>query len=594
MTKTFNKNTNGNKKVSPHQSRAKLQKPEPGNAKGIAGDKAFQYIGLLLVVAVFFILYKQSLRFSLIDWDDYGYIKNNPDIHNFAIGKFFTSFYGGNYHPITCITWAIDYSLGALDGKGYHLTNMLFHATNIVLVYFFVKLLFEKKEMALLTAALFAIHPMHVESVAWISERKDLLYGCFFLLSLIAYLNYIRQDQKKYYAASLSLFTFALLSKSAAVVLPLVLLLIDYFKGRKITIACLAEKVPFFLLSIIFGLIALKSQQTSMDYGFAPHFPLINRFFIACYGLTHYLVSYVFPFKQALLHPYPVHETAALPWYIYASVIPMMLMVVAGIVVKTHRKTILFTLGFFLINLVLVIQLLPVGRAIVADRYVYIPYLGLSMLLGYFLFLTGRRFRLVLYGSGAIWMIILGVQTYSRLPVWKNSLSVFSDVISTHPEDESGWYNRGLVYYYLNDYKAALADYDASLARKPDNAPALYNRSLVKKQFQDYEGVLDDLNKAIALEPGYIDARKNRGIANAIFKDYPGALNDFSVVLKQFPNDTSTLINRGLTWSNLNEKEKACADFQKAAMLGSDRALRFATEMCGQPENPMMVDPASR
>jgi tetratricopeptide (TPR) repeat protein len=348
------------------------------------------------------------------------------------------------------------------------------------------------------------------------------------------------------------------------------------------TAESLLLKLPFFLTSILFGLIALKSQQTSMSYEFAPHFPLISRIFIASYGITHYVLSFIYPFKQSPLHPYPVQDDDALPWYFFGSMLTIFLMIFCMVYFRKYRKIFVFTLGFFIINLMLVIQLLPVGKAIVAERYTYLAYPGLSMLMGYFLFGFSGKFKKILLAAVAIWLIFLSVKTYARLPVWENSLAVFSDIITTHPKEESGWYNRGLVRFYMKDYKAALEDYNASLALKADNAPALYNRSLVKKEFQDYQGVLDDLNKAIALEPGYIDARKNRGIANAIFKDYQGAMNDFSVVLKQFPDDTSTLINRGLIWVTLDKKEKACADFTKAARLGSSRASKFASETCIQ------------
>ena len=581
-TKTSSKPASGNYKADLKAVRSKPRQPKTAITERSLQDKFLEYLPLAVIVLAFFMIYSQALNFDLLDWDDYGYIKNNPDVQNFSIRNFFTSFYGGNYHPLTCITWSVDYYLGGLNGKSYHMTNMLLHVLNIVLMYFFVKFLFERKDIALFTAALFAIHPMHVESVAWVSERKDVLYACFFLLSLIAYLRFIRNDHKKYYLASLVLFILSLLSKSAAVVLPLVLLLIDYFKEKKITTESLLLKLPFFLISILFGVIALKSQQTSMSYGFAPHFPLISRLLIASYGMTHYLLSFVFPFKQSALHPYPVAVGEALPWYFFGSAITIFLIIFCIIYFKKYRKILLFAFGFFFINLLLVIQILPVGKAIVAERYTYLAYPGLAMLLGYLLFGFSGRSKNIILVSIAAWLIFLSVQTYARLPVWKNSLTIFSDIISTHPEEESGWYNRGLVRFYMKDYKAALEDYNASLALKADNAPALYNRSLVRKEFQDYQGVLDDLNKAIALEPGYIDARKNRGIANAIFKDYQGALNDFSMVLKQYPDDTSTLINRGLIWTTLDKKEKACEDFTKAARLGSSRASKFASEACLQ------------
>ncbi len=532
------------------------------------------------ILLIFFMIYGQSLSFSLIDWDDYGYIKNNKDVHDFNLVQFFTSFYGGNYHPLTCITWAIDYQIGELNGKSYHFTNILFHALNVVLVWLFIKRLSGRAELGFFAAAVFAFHPMHVESVAWVSERKDVLYAFFFLLSLIAYLRFLEKEEMKFYLISMVFFLLSLLSKSAAVILPLVLFLVDYFRERKITGATLLQKVPFFILSIIFGLVALKSQQTAMDYGFAPHFTMADRLFIAAYGITHYLVSFIFPVKQAALHPYPVAAGEILPWYFYASAIIPLIMVAAVVFVKRYRPVLLFALGFYIVNLLLVIQFLPVGKAVVADRYTYLPYIGLSFLTGYLIFNAKPPMKQVLAGVALAWLVILAVTTYRRLPVWKDSYALFSDIIEKYPAEESGYYNRGLVLYYTKDYKAAKADFDEAIRLKPANAPALYNRSLVRMQFQDYQGILDDLNKALALEPDYIDARKNRGIAKAIYRDYEGALQDFSYVLDRQPGDTSALVNRGLTWINMNDRDKACTDFRKAAGLGSVRASGFLNQYC--------------
>ena len=544
-------------------------------------NSLINYFPIAFIILVFFIIYSQVSSFDIVDWDDYVVIKNNPDIQSLNnIGKFFTSFYNGNYHPLTTLSWAINFYFGKLNGTGYHLTNIFLHAINIFLVYLFIKKLFNRNDISLFVAALFAIHPMHVESIAWISERKDVLYAFFFLLSLNAYIHFIHKEKKYFYWFSLLFFALSLLSKSAAIILPLVLLLIDYFKNIPFNYKNIFSKIPFFLLSIIFGIIAIKSQHTAMEYGFAPHFSWFSRIFIASYGIVYYILNLFFPFHQSPLHPYPINENDTLPVYFYSSVLIILLFFFLIYFLKNHRKILIFGIGFFLINLALVIQLLPVGKAIVAERYTYLPYIGLYSLLGYFLFNSNKKTKKILLTGAFAWMLFLAFKTYTRLPVWKNSIALFSDIIEKYPKEESAYYNRGLTKYYLENYKGAFRDYSKAIQLKPDNAVALYNRSLIYKQWQDYNGILFDLNKAISISPDYMDARKNRGIAQAMLKNYDNAVKDFNYILQKNPNDTTVLLNRGITYLNMNNPSGACADFSEAMGLGCKSASVIFSANC--------------
>ena len=556
------------------------KKKQPEKEK--TGPDYMSYLPLLATVIIFFIIYNQVLTFELTDWDDYGYIKTNPDIQNFAISKFFTNFYMGNYHPLTCISLAIDYNFWQLNGKGYHLTNILFHAMNICLVFFFIKKLTERKDIAWFAAILFAVHPMHVESVAWVAERKDVIYGFFFLFSLIAYLQYIKTNKMMLYVASLLLFILSLLSKPAAIILPIVLLLLDYFKNVQFNFRNILLKIPFFIISFCFGLVALRSQQVAMQTVFAPHFPFLQRIFIASYGFTYYILSLFYPFSQSPLHPYPVTPSDPLPLYIYLSGIVIIALILLIILVKRHQRVLIFGTVFFIINLLMVIQIIPVGQAIVAERYTYLPYLGLYIILGYLLFSMKPKTRNSLILVVSLWIIVLCFKTYYRLPVWKNSETLFSDIIEKYPKEPNAYYNRGLYKYNSGRFREAGEDYLKAIEVKPDYTLAYFNLSLVSMQLQDYKGVLEQLNKAISIEPDYIDAHKNRGIARAILKDYPGALNDFEFVLQKFPNDTSALLNRGITYINLNKLNQACEDFSRASHAGCNGAIALSSKYCGK------------
>jgi len=223
------------------------------------------HLGLAFILIATLISLYPNLNNEFVNWDDIIYVMNNDLIRSFSFDNFwkiFSSFYMGNYHPLPLLSFAFDYSIFEMDPFGYHLHNLILHLVNVGLVYFFAWHILNKQTIpSLVIALLFGIHPMHVESVAWISERKDLLYTTWYLLGLIAYVFYIKTSQRKYILWTLIAFLLSLLSKAQAVTFPLILLLLDYFYSRKFTRLVILEKAPFFALALVFGLIAIYAQK---------------------------------------------------------------------------------------------------------------------------------------------------------------------------------------------------------------------------------------------------------------------------------------------------------------------------------------------
>ena len=220
--------------------------------------KSSKWIYAFAAVVITAIAFFPSLSNGFTNWDDEVYVINNENIREFSWEKikyWFGAYHHGNYHPLTMVSYMWEYSISELNPSIYHINNYILHLLNTALVFFFIYKLTDKKEVAIIVATLFGVHPMHVESVAWISERKDLLYSVFYLSTLIVYLGYKHSPDWKKYLLLLVLFVASLLSKSAAVVLPIVLLLIDYYQQRKLTIKLIIEKIPLFALSIVFGVL---------------------------------------------------------------------------------------------------------------------------------------------------------------------------------------------------------------------------------------------------------------------------------------------------------------------------------------------------
>lgn len=563
---------------------------KPKTQKSAGQPRFIHPLSLAGIAIVTLLVYSGSLSNGILNWDDNKYLLENPYLHDLSfngIRAIFSSFYMGNYHPLTSLSWSIEYALAGFNSKVFHVTNLLLHTANAILVFYLVKRLLKDHWAGVLASLLFALHPMHVESVAWIAERKDVLYTFFFLFSLIYYLRYKETARVSDYVIAIVFFVLSLLSKSAAVALAPVLFILDYFLQRKWDARAFYEKIPFLALSVAFGLLALASQGKAMEEDFAPQFPILQRLLIVCYNFDYYLLSFFVPFKLSPLHPYPVMPGSPLPLLFSLSPLLPLLLIIGIYFAKDYRRLLISGLTFFLLSMVMVIQLIPVGRAIVAERYTYVPYIGLSIIVVAFAlkwmrsksqmtdFLRVAPLLIIIFSL----FVFAGISN-ARTRVWKDSDSLFSDIIKKYPGDAWAYYNRGLTRFYKQDMDGAIEDYSKSLSLKPDNTVAWFNRSLAYANKQDFQRVIKDLDKALTLKPDYVDALKNRGNAKAGLKDFPGSVEDFTKALSINPADTGILVNRSISFYNLQELDKACSDLAEARRLGSVRAVGIQAEIC--------------
>ena len=609
--------------------------------KETPGKNSQSWIWVCLIILATAISYSNSLKNGFVNWDDDTHVYANQDIRNLdgpAVRTFFTSYYLKMYAPVTMISYALDYKIGGLDPAVYHRTNLIIHLLNAALVFFFLYRLTGKKAVAVISALFFGIHPLHVESVAWISERKDLLYVFFYLGGLIAWIG--RRDGKMprtCYGLALFLFILSLLSKSSAVTFPLILLLIDFYRephfsdspARKTLIHCL-DKIPFFLLAIAFGILSLFSQKViGTDVDYVVGYTVIDRAFMGAYALTFYLIESVFPWKLSAIHPMPIKPGGFLPVSYYLSIVVVIGFVALFVkVIRSYRDTrrfsmpskageihfiykdALFGLLFFLFTISLIL-FIPVGSAIVAERYTYLPYIGLFMipgrLLTYFYLAGSKSRRYVLTAAVVSAAVLFSGMTYARNRVWKDSMTLFSDTIKKNPdasvaynnrgnllmeqEDFEGamddfnkaielknfdaYNNRGILKNRIKDYKNALDDFNlAERSSGGDKAKVLYNRGIAKLNLGDFRGAEEDFSGAIGINPRYADAWSNRGFVRyEKLSDAYGAITDFDEAIRLDPDDPYTVFNRGNALLISGKIAEALADYDRVI----ERAPQFAT-----------------
>jgi protein O-mannosyl-transferase len=442
--------------------------------------------------------------------------------------------------------------------------------------------------MAAIVSLFFGIHPMHVESVSWISERKDVLYVFFFLLGLIAYLRHSETRKIGWYILTFLLFMLSCLSKGMAVVFPVILLLIDYLRDVKWERRLLIEKIPFFLLSTMFGIIAITIQQSGQAITAMNTFTVFQRLMVVSYGAIMYIVKFFVPYKLSALYPYPdIYNPNGLPLIFYLSPFILLVIIIALIYFfRKKEKEIVFGLLFYFVSVALVLQVISVGSAVMADRYSYLSYIGLLFVVAYIInkawqskngmWASMKYPVMIIIIIGAV---IFSYQSYARTQVWENTETLWTDVITNYPDASLAYISRAKYYDTRNAPAKALADYNTALKMNVFSATsykdAHYNRALLYSAYGKFDSSLADFNKVTRVDPGYVGAFINRGLLYYSMKKNNLAIADFNKAIALDPNNADAYSNKGLLYYENFLDDSAMTNFNKAIELNPTTATYY-------------------
>ncbi|MCD4682766.1 MAG: tetratricopeptide repeat protein [Bacteroidales bacterium] len=580
-----------------------------GKNKSFINFSKFSWLPwLAFILLITFLVYWPVLQNDFLKtWDDDRYILENPHIQKLnptTIGKMFTIYYDGHYHPLTLFSLAIDYQIGSLSPQTYHTSNLILHLINTLLVFWFIFLLFKKKNtvIPLVSALLFGICTMHVETVAWASERKNLLYAFFFFVSIIAYLYYIEKNKKWLYVLSILLFLFSILSKVMAISLFVTFVLVDFYYDRKLlSRKVIVEKIPFFILAVLFGIVAIFAQTSSWGEDLSQtHYSFFERILFAGFAFIMYLVKLIIPFKLSGFYPYPEMMQGLIIFRNVLFVLLSLFIVFVGFYLRKKSKVLFFGILFFASNIFLLLKLfeVPAGDYIMADRYGYIPSIGLFLIMAYGLenlFRKNTSIKRIGQGLLILYTIFIALQTFNRVSVWKDDVSFYSDIISKYPKAEVAYTNRGAIRKESRELQSALADFNKAIQLGKKDFKAYSNRGAVYTDLGEYQMALNDYQKAISLKPnhpqvladyGYAqlntgdikgaistfdktiriknynpEVYNNRGTAKFKMGDLRGAIRDYEAASTQNPDYLNAHYNRGLARINLGEYQKSISDF---------------------------------
>ena len=457
---------------------------------------------LLLVVAA----YAKATGFEFTHWDDGYYVVDNPVIRSLSppsLYAAFSRFFMGNYAPLQIVSYAADYRVWGLNPFGFHLSNMVLHALNAVALFFLVKNITGRSLSGWIAAALFAVHPLNVEAVAWVAQRKTLLAQFFFLLAFLEYLDWTNGKKRGRYILSSALFAASLLSKVSTITLPLLLVLYDVcYRDRSVRCA-IADKIPFFFLSGLFAALALIAQSSAYHGVFAYHGgSLLGNAFTTIVAVARYVVN-IF---------YPVHLSAYY-YFSYSSMFSypvlgsLLLLFFVGVLLYRGRKNkpVLFWAGWFFIALIPNLQLIPLD-AVMADRYLYLPAIGAYVLMGSAW--EGLRHAwsdspfahrsIVICGAGIL--VLFGLVSFQRLNVWQDDYALWS---ATAREDPSPMAYNNLAAYWgsAGELEKAKEALEAALRIEPNDFMATKNMGKLLAMKRDFPGAVAYLARAARISP---------------------------------------------------------------------------------------------
>jgi tetratricopeptide (TPR) repeat protein len=586
------------------------------------------------------LVYLPSLQNDFILWDDDLYVYENPFIRSFGSDFFrwaFSDFRAGNWHPLTWMSHALDYAIWGLNPLGHHLTNIILHALNTLVVVLLVVKLLEAavhasrpsgksgtlpndlmkrpdfpisflNDRTTLTAAgmtglLFGLHPLHVESVAWVSERKDLLCALFFMLSITTYIRYAgrgvplwtpgmtepgRQFLNKYYLAAFGLFVLSLLSKPMAITLPVVLLILDWYPlGRiqsfKTVRAAVVEKAPFIVLSLVSSVLTVIAQRAGESIRSIEFAPFSTRILVAAKSLAAYIWKMILPLNLSPFYPYP-GETSLLSIQYLSSIALVSGVTIACVVVSKRQKLWLAVWGYYVITLIPVLGIIQVGLQSMADRYTYLPSLGPFLLTGLLAAWAwaritekwGRHATYLAVTAFVAVIISLSYLTFRQTGIWRDSIVFWSYVIEKGAERSPlAYYNRAIAFEKTGRIDEAIADYDKAIALYPSYHEAYNNRAIVFKKIGLFDKAIADFDKAIALKPDQYMVYNNRALVFERVGLYDRAITDFDRVIALNPSFAAAYNNLGRVFRKAGQLDRAIDYYNRAISLNEAYAEAY-------------------
>ena len=558
---------------------------------------------------------------GFINYDDSMYVYENAYVQSGLNGDSVKQAFSSelvrksaNWHPLTWLSLMLDHSIFDLNPSGYHLINLLFHVMNTVLLFLILLRMTKTIWPCAFVAALFAIHPLHVESVAWIAERKDVLSTFFWMLTLGAYSYYVEHPGFRRYFFVILFFALGLMAKPMLVTLPFVLLLLDYWplqrfgeinprqnvqpealktltsdrqkkKPKKknavkeildakktdhpeykwsLIYPLLWEKIPLFVLALLSSVATYMAQQKGGSVSSVEVLSPAVRIGNAFISYIAYIGKMIWPNNLSVFYPYP---EGLLLWQVFGAL--FLLIVITIAVFRMGKRHAYLATGWlwYLGTLVPVIGIVQVGSQAMADRYAYIPLIGLFIMVAWGipgLLKEWKYRREMLFAAAALSIVCLSIISWKQVGYWQNNFTLYDHALAVNDNSWLAYDNRGVAYYGQGRYKQAIEDFNRAIEIKPRHEKTYNNRGNAYHALGGYQQAIEDFNRAVEIKPDFPEAYNNRGNVYLSLGNYKKAIEDINKAIEIKPDYATAYNSRGNIYLALGNHHQAIEDYGRA------------------------------
>ncbi|MDL1964210.1 MAG: tetratricopeptide repeat protein, partial [Deltaproteobacteria bacterium] len=531
----------------------------------------------LLLIAAILIAYWQVKNFDFIDYDDESYVTKNPHVRagltREGIIRAFTTDHEANWHPLTWLSHMLDCELYGLNPMGHHWTSLQIHIANTLLLFLILQYMTGALWRSAFVAALFALHPLHVESVAWVAERKDVLSAFFGMLTILAYCRYAKQPSIAGYILIILFLGMGLMAKPMLVTLPFLLLLLDFWPLGRLRFATISrlvpEKIPLFVLSAVSTFVTYFVQQHGGAVTSLEVLPLKIRIANALISYLSYIEKMIWPSGLAVFYPYPER---LLGQAVLSGLVIFCLSVL--VIQNSHRFPYLVT-GWlwYLGTLVPVIGLVQVGSQSMADRYTYIPLIGLFIIVAWGIADILMRYQIKRVALAIVYSSVLAffmISAWFQVRHWQNSVTLFTHTLNVTHNNSHAHYSLGYALARQGKLDKAIVHYSRALQINPNYTIALNSLGYALAHQGKIDKAIVHYSRALQINPDYVNAHNNLGNALAHQENIKGAFFHYYEALRINPDYDGAYFNLGKIYANQGKIGKAIINYKKAIRINPD------------------------
>jgi len=553
------------------------------NKSANQNDRRLVFLFLVVILTLTFISFLPSLKSGFIRGDDYTHLLNNNMVRSLAfhnILHIFKSTINDTYIPLTILTFVVEYHFFQFNPAVYHLVNLLLHLGIVSIIFFLAFKMGLTLWAASLAALLFGIHPMHVESVAWITQRKDVLYGLFYMLAVYQYWRYLENKKIIIYILTLGFGLLSMLAKPMALSLPLIFLLFDWIYMKELKWSDVYEKIPHFFYIVPIAWITFSRNASA----YAIHENLGKAVLTFVWTLIFYIQRFIFPYK--LQFDYYLPQPISIYNIQYYLAVVCFLLIIFFAIRNRRNHWFLFAISYYFLSIFFLLRFGFGSKFdIVADRFMYLPSLGFCLLFGVFcakrmnwLQMRNRFFYRLFLICLVLIFFILSNKTFRQCKIWNNSISFYSHIIRYVPTAKA-YTNRGVALFDLNSYDLALVDFNNAIKINPDSFAAYNNRGLIYMKKDQNQFAFDDFQKAIEINLECASCYNNKGTLYKKIGQLDKSIVNFTKAIEYDQKFAAAYENRGNTYFKMGLYDLANLDFDKVIEFDQQRNVIFLKKM---------------